>query len=1177
MPNIQDVLKGLTADICPESIKRFCEMMVSNLKFEACKDADGEFQPIERPDTRILNASGMQSLKQLWDMTADNEVHVIGRYLDMAVPNGVLIFAVKLTGQISSRSSKKKQADFAVSLIKGAKNAFVEANRSTWALGYSRAIFFFYDEAGNFRISLIESAANKPFRRQTFFVEHDTTGTKNRTFRYRMTNSSSNEKAARGVIEKWTSFKEISDAFSVKTLTKEFYQKLFAWYEWASGDPAISFPNNVDRDDDNQACKQEHLIRLITRLMFVWFIKQKKLVPNELFDKHALPGILKSFNHMKGDNYYRAILQNLFFATLNSEIKDRAFAVDGGTQQVNKEHFDIKTLYRYGKEFAIPEQEVLELFKSIPFLNGGLFECLDRGKVYADGFSREPKWCARIPNKFFFSEDESELGLIPLLQRYEFTVDENAAGDEEMALDPELLGKVFENLLGAYNPETKVAARNATGSFYTPREIVNYMVDESLKAHVLTKVGAGEDAHEGTKTRREEAVKQLFENGERPQDEGICQQIAEALETAKILDPACGSGAFPMGILLRMVELLRILRNIPDDNTEAIYNLKLHLIENCIYGDDIQPIAVQISKLRFFISLVVEQEPTADADNNFGIHTLPNLETKFVAADSLIPLEKPKERTHDGLAQADMFSEEADTEIKKLKAALWKVRHEHFRARSYSQKKELRAEDKKLRKQLAEELQRKKECTADSAKFMAAWDPYDQNTSATWSDPEWMFNVKDGFDIVIGNPPYIDSETMKKLFPELRDTLRQSLDCTRGNWDIYIAFFEIGFKRLKPCGILSYITPNKWLAIPYGKTLREYFAGNLFKLCDCKNIKVFEAGNSPIVSFINNKECPQIIVEYFEQDYSLIPQGSVKANLLTPQNWGLMLSPQIELVSKLAKMPCLVGDLSSVENPFTTSEAYELKEILNDAKGTGLLKLVNTGTIAKFCPLWGVKETTYLKDRYSYPSILPSAFENKMPKRRVQANNPKIIIKGIRYFDSFLDETGDFIGGKSTILILGKEKSAVNLLGLLGLLNSKLVFFYLKASYSAVGIDGGINFSKDMVANIPVPPSSEIDTLRESVAKIVAIKKVDFKTDTSALEAEIDRLVYQLYDLTPEEIAIVEGSVGREPDFDAPAPETAAGEEEETETPETVVATPVRKRKEKGTKARATRQGETEV
>ena len=420
---------------------------------------------------------------------------------------------------------------------------------------------------------------------------------------------------------------DVTAAFSVEALTKQFYKDLYEWYQWAV-DPAsgVYFPNNTSIEADDREDIETKIIRLITRIMFVWFIKQKELVPNKIFDVDFLETILKDFdpNSAVVGNYYNAILQNLFFGTLNRAIKD---------EQGNKRKFatnvkkDIKTLYRYAEMFTISEDEVIKLFSEVPFLNGGLFECLDKTKTIDgveqaynyDGFSRNDKKFADgryrnravVPNVLFF---EPERGLISILSRYNFTIEENSPEEQQVALDPELLGKVFENLLGAYNPETKETARNQSGSFYTPREIVNYMVDESLISYLgntafVRSLFSPEFVYDKTK-------------------EAEYKTIADKLKAIKILDPACGSGAFPMGLLNKMIEILCHIT--PDEN---IYEMKLAIIENCIYGSDIQSIAAQITKLRFFISLICNCEKDATKPN-FVIPTLPNLETNAVAANS---------------------------------------------------------------------------------------------------------------------------------------------------------------------------------------------------------------------------------------------------------------------------------------------------------------------------------------------------------------------------------------------------------------------------------------------------------------------------------------------------------------------------------------------------------------
>lgn len=472
------------------------------------------------------------------------------------------------------------------------------------------------------------------------------------------------------------------NAFSVAALTKEFYGELFAWYEWAQdictfpvGDTTKNAKNayNVSQTKDNNSL---NLIRLITRLMFVWFIKQKNLVPEWIFDEGKLKKVLSSFDAQseKSGNYYNAILQNLFFATLNKKIEDRAFADD--QKLLYNKHFGVKNYYRDNRKksfFAESNKKIIERFKCVPFLNGGLFECLDRlvddkdGKknieTFTDGFSREPDWMAFIPNNLFWQKDDGmHEGLIHLLNRYNFTVEGNTPIDVQVALDPELLGKVFENLLGTYNPETRESARNDSGSFYTPREIVNYMVDESLRRYPTGCV----------KSLTETQIEKLFASDSDVYEEKNTGEILKALKSVKVLDPACGSGAFPMGALQRIIGLVKKCGGVGDDE-KSLYQLKLNLIENCLFGVDIQPIAVQICKLRFFISLICEQEKTDNASENYGFNPLPNLETKFVAANTLVG----KKKKSDG---GDTLFADPDGRIKETKKELQEKRHEHFSA-----------------------------------------------------------------------------------------------------------------------------------------------------------------------------------------------------------------------------------------------------------------------------------------------------------------------------------------------------------------------------------------------------------------------------------------------------------------------------------------------------------------
>ena len=274
----------------------------------------------------------------------------------------------------------------------------------------------------------------------------------------------------------------------------------------------------------------------------------------------------------------------------------------------------------------------------------------------------------------FFSRTQNTPGLITLFERYKFTVEENTPAEREVALDPELLGKVFENLLAAFNPETRENARKQSGSYYTPRTVVDYMVDEALVATLAQKAMPSDSDANSWNDRLRDLLDYDVADAETTFEDAEREAIVRAIADTKVLDPAVGSGAFPMGVLHKLTLALRRLdpenelwaelqreqareraasafdtddqaardaelEEISDTfqrYRESDFGRKLYLIQNGIYGVDIQPIATQIAKLRFFISLAIDQEPTDVADDNYGIKPLPNLETRFVAADSLL-------------------------------------------------------------------------------------------------------------------------------------------------------------------------------------------------------------------------------------------------------------------------------------------------------------------------------------------------------------------------------------------------------------------------------------------------------------------------------------------------------------------------------------------------------------
>lgn len=703
------------------------------------------------------------------------------------------------------------------------------------------------------------------------------------------------------------------EVFNVELLNKRFYEELSNWYFWAR--KQVRFPDDLEPDE--KVRNATSVIRLLTRLIFCWFLKEKQLIPNHLFDRDFVANTLTSLGDDEG-SYYQAILQNLFFATLNQPMnagdeQRRKFITEGSFLENRKEH-GVKNLYHYAKWFQQPD-DALVLFENIPCLNGGLFACLDvgdeAGKVqYADGFSRNPKMRAQVPNRLFFAaphtvdlsgkDDLNDAkkknapvrGLLHILAGYKFTLTESTPVEQEIALDPELLGHVFENLLASYNPETGESARRQTGSFYTPRIIVDHMVDQALKGYLADalcqRVPAvhKDDAQTGLDILFAYTEKQhAFTSAE-------VDALIAAIDDSNILDPACGSGAYPMGILHKLVFVLGKLdpnnekwrqRQIAkaeeiedaEARTSAIaainadfannaldYGRKLYLIENCIYGADKQPIAIQIAKLRFFISLICDQKTHNDKSRNLGIRPLPNLETKFVAADSLLALDM--QQTTASIADTP--------EVKQLKAELALVRHRYFSAQSREEKTRLRKQDDKLRQKILAALE-KLGFGSDEERRRVEWNPYDHHAVAGFFEPLTMFGprLQHGFDVVIGNPPYVQIQKFDAAQKQAWQT--QSYKTYAATGDIYCLFYERGVRLLKEGGQLSYITSNKWMRAGYGEKLRKFFSQDVAveEMIDFGGVAVFNAAmvDTVIVRLSKRPPMDSFAAAVLSRDFSL--------------------------------------------------------------------------------------------------------------------------------------------------------------------------------------------------------------------------------------------------------------------------------------------------------------------
>ena len=958
-------------------------------------------------------------------------------------------------------------------------------------------------------------------------------------------------------------------------LNKQFYRKLFAWYEWAI--ETATFPT----DENRTLQPAEHVIRLITRLLFIWFIKEKGLVTDDLFNKAQIQDLLKEDNFDNGDAYYRAVLQNLFFATLNTEIDKRKFSTVGYAT-----HRDFSR-YRY-KDQMRDSDKLLELFGKTPFINGGLFDCLDSWEATGeesyriDCFSDNQYKKLSIPNHLFF---HTQQGLIPLLEHYKFTVEENTPIEQEVALDPELLGRVFENLLAAYNPETGATVRKQTGSYYTPRPIVDYMVEEALVATLSQKCNPTDSDAKLWDERLHYLLDyaQAFDDANAWFDDAETDGIVRAISELKVLDPAVGSGAFPMGMLHKLTLALRrldpdnsrweqlqkeraiqraeIAFDTQDDEArreelveidetfkryrDSDFGRKLYLIQNSIFGVDIQPVACQIAKLRFFISLAIEQAPEHNAAN-FGIKPLPNLETRFIAANTLIGLK----------AQGTLTSNTAQD----LEQALRDNREQHFHATTRQRKRACKQKDEKLRAELATELKRFG-MPADDAERIARWDPYDQNATTDWFDSEWMFGITEGFDVVIGNPPYIQLQKEGGRLGNLYQDVGFKTFIRTG--DIYCLFYEKANQLLKSNGYVCFITSNKWMRAGYGKKLRDYFGTltqpiqlldmgpDVFDATVDTNILLFQ---NTIVDDSTDFRAVSIGTDFDKQTSNiaqyLMNNGATMEMPAKGELWAILSPAELNLKRKIEdigiplkdwEIKISFGIKTGCNEAFIIDEAKREQLIKQDPKSAEIIKpLLRGRDIERYHAQQGkfyILATGYDLDIpnkypaiYNHLEILAKRMESGIIKtkgkgllnRDDQGENwwnlracayysefdkEKIVWQEMAKEGKFLIDKNKFYSLDTTRFLTGK-----NLTYLLGLLNSGFFLFAFKNYYAGGHLGSkGVRFKSEFMKNFPIPPITDANQLivkqiEMQVDKILDAKHTDPEAATSDLEDEIDKL-----------------------------------------------------------------------
>lgn len=947
-------------------------------------------------------------------------------------------------------------------------------------------------------------------------------------------------------------FDDLKSRFSIEVVNKEFYKEISQVFTKLVGG-LLKLPSSEDRDQ----ASLEFAVRLIGRVIFCWFLREKKsqaglsLMPKELLSLEAVKN---------NDDYYHKILEPIFFEVLNKPIESRR------------------------DDFA------KEPFSSVSYLNGGLFSPQDDDyyKRTNGDFQSQYHNTLVVPDSWFKEFFE-------ILETYNFTIDENTSYDEDLSIDPEMLGRIFENLLAEINPETGESARKSTGSYYTPRVIVNYMIDESLLLYLRERTGIKEEKLGAI------ISFDLSDDLKNPLTASEKGKIIDALENIKIIDPACGSGAFPIGALQKIVFILQQIdpngqlwfkkqtENANPEfrramekkfsNKELDFIRKLGVIRNSIYGVDIQPIATEISRLRCFLTLVVD-ERIDDSLENRGIEPLPNLDFKFVTANSLISLPS-QENNHS--QQTEIFDDHQ--KIDELK----QIRDEYFTAFGI-EREQLKAEFNKIQKELVYELVQEHGFMslfkAELTQKLTDWDPFTHKPSS-WFDPEWMFGIKNGFDIVIANPPYMKERDNKKHF-EIVNASSFGKKYHQGKMDYWYYFLHKAIDLVSNNGNICYISSRYWLNSTGAKKLIKRVRDELsfVNFLDIGKLKVFDnvAGQHMIALYIKNNKSDDFIYKKLENDLSDISKNTNTDNLfikilknsnLYSTNDEIQLegaNDNLDNVIRLGNIcdisqgvveaPDKISKKALEQNPdsdlsigtgvfvLTKSELDSLQ--LNQSELEAIKKYVDPSDIFKF----GIKGNTHkfliygdkeIRERIKndeqfihlkrhldrFKNFITSSNRPYGLHRSREIKyfiNPKIIFKNMFVENDFTyDESGYFVGF-SFSSVISKDKN-FNLKYILSILNSRFAFnwFYKKGKKRGAGVDIGVE--KLRLFPIKIISVDEQKPFIEIVDKILAITSSNDYLSSQEKQArvndykkKIDQMVYKLYGLTPKEIIIVEGS-----------------------------------------------------
>jgi type I restriction-modification system DNA methylase subunit len=921
--------------------------------------------------------------------------------------------------------------------------------------------------------------------------------------------------------------KEIETAFSIEKVTNEFFGQYKILFQKLA--QQLKKQNNFQQANETEASQavSRFAKKLLGQIVFIYFLQKKGWmgVPaNGRWGEGSRRFLWERFEKTAANNgnYYNVFLQHLFYDALACDRKDQP---DPG----------------YYARFAC----------RVPFLDGGLFEAdYDWKSIKID-----------LPNRLFHNDEKSDAGddgtgILDVFNRYNFTIKEDEPLDKEVAVDPEMLGKVFENML-------EITERKSKGAYYTPREIVHYICQESLIHYLDNKLNLWGDKNRKGYLKASEAPEGIqvpkkdlevlahkghlaLENDQRIINKGeetknyrfqlpetvrnYASKIDKALAEIKVCDPAIGSGAFPVGFLHEIVNA-RLALAPHSGNAKSVYELKRHAISESLYGVDSDASAIDIARLRLWLSLIVDEQ------SYDTIEALPNLDYKIVKGNSLI------EAPSDALG---------DTKIQEKLEGLKK---QFFNETDGKRKQKLREKINSTIDQLLSSI--------------SNWVGYSVDFDFRLFFSE-VWHEKGGFDVVIGNPPYVQIQKFSGRQIQ-KDWGKQQYETFAKTGDIYCLFYEKGHRLLRQNGVLAFITSNKWMRAAYGQKLRQFFRKRtaIRQLIDFGDSPIFSEATTYTNIMLFEKAASKVsprawdLSSAYQKATSLLlmldenPEGAAlfddEGFVIVPPELAAIKKRVEEIGTPLKKWDVSIcrGILTGFNEAFIIDSKRKDELIAMDPKSANIIKPILRGRDIKrykldFAHLWIINshngyDDVPTIDINQYPKV--KAHLEKIESQRVKgrlgkkAQNAKGLFKrddqgktpfNLRHcayleelerekivyaeivFDSafFFDTSGTY--AEATAFVLTGEDSKP----LTALLNSQLLTFAFRAFYAGGDLRGDtFRYKKVFLQNLPVVKVGDIQKhfLEILVDYVQTVKASNLKLQAAYFEQLIDGLVYELY------------------------------------------------------------------